>query len=243
MTTAPIASPGNAEIDANAGFSAAMRTRAAPLLGRILAHPYNRALVAGTLDAEVFRQYVVQDALYLLEYGRVLAALASRAPDADTVLQFSRAAEGAIVVERALHAEFFRYFGIDAGAAARAEASPTCRAYTDFLHTSVHVGGWAVGLAAILPCFRVYHDVGVALAREERPGNPYARWIATYADEAFGALVEAVETTVDATWRNAGAVAREAMIAAYDRSVVYEWMFWDAAWRREQWPESIDATS
>jgi len=28
-------------------------------------------------------------------------------------------------------------------------------------------------------------------------------------------------------------------VAAYDRSVVYEWMFWDSAWRREQWPVSV----
>ncbi len=222
-----------------AGFSASMRARSEPMLERILAHPYNRALVDGSLDAAIFTQYVVQDALYLVEYGRVLATLAARAPDAERVLQFSRATEGAIVVERQLHGGFFAQFGIDPDDAARAVASPSCQAYTDFLHTSVHRDGYAVGTAAVLPCFRVYYDVGLRLAAEERPGNPYAAWIATYSDPAFGEAVLAAESAADAAWDAAGVPERSRMIAAYDRSVVYEWMFWDSAWRREAWPVSI----
>ncbi|MCU0647059.1 MAG: TenA family protein [Gemmatimonadaceae bacterium] len=220
-------------------FSAVMRARAGPLLERILAHPYNRALVAGTLDPAIFSAYVVQDALYLLEYGRVLAALAARASTADGIHAFAQAAVGAIDVERALHAGFFAQLGVDPDAAARAEPSPTCRAYTDFLHTSVHVGGYAVGCAAVLPCFRVYYDVGCRLAPLEAPGNRYTAWIATYAAAEFGAIVERAEALADAAWTAAGPADRAAMIAAYDRSVVYEWMFWDAAWRRDAWPVSV----
>ncbi len=220
-------------------FSAAMRTRSARLLADILAHPYNRALVDGTLNPATFRQYVVQDALYLVEYGRVLAALAAKAPDADTVLQFSRATEGAIVVERQLHGGFFAQLGIDPAEAAVAEPSPSCLAYTNFLHTSVHRDGYAVGLAAVLPCFRVYYDVGLRLAAEEQPGNPYTAWMATYSDAAFGEAVLAVERTADAAWSVAGSAERTHMVAAYDRSVVYEWMFWDSAWRSEEWAIAV----
>jgi thiaminase (transcriptional activator TenA) len=223
----------------DSGFSATMRARSAAMLERIVAHPYNRALVAGTLASDVFTQYVVQDALYLVEYGRVLATLAAKAPDAERVLQFSRATEGAIVVERQLHGGFFAQFGIDPADAARASASPSCQAYTDFLLTSVHRDGYAVGLAAVLPCYRVYYDVGLRLAAEEQPGNPYAAWIATYSDAAFGEAVLAVEATADRAWDSAGSIERSRMIAAYDRSVVYEWMFWDSAWRREVWPVSV----
>jgi thiaminase/transcriptional activator TenA len=222
------------------GFAAAMRARSAPLLARILAHPYNRALVAGTLNAAVFRQYVVQDALYLVEYGRVLTTLAAKAPEPERVLQFARATEGAIVVERQLHGGFFAQLGVDPAQAARAVASPSCQAYTDFLHTSVHRDGYAVGLAAVLPCFRVYHDVGLALAAEPQvPDNPYAAWIATYSDAAFGEAVLAAEAAADEAWAAAGNAERSRMVAAYDRSAVYEWMFWDAAWRREVWPEGV----
>lgn len=217
-------------------FSITMRARSTSMLERIVAHPYNRALVAGTLDAAIFTQYIVQDALYLVEYGRVLATLAAKAPDAERVLQFARATEAAIVVERQLHGGFFAQFGIDPAEAARANASPSCQAYTDFLLTSVHRDGYAVGLAAVLPCYRVYFDVGLRLAANAEPGNPYAAWIATYSDAAFGEAVLAVEAAADRAWESAGSTERLRMITAYDRSVVYEWMFWDSAWRREVWP-------
>jgi thiaminase/transcriptional activator TenA len=222
------------------GFAATMRARSAPLLGRMLAHPYNRALVSGTLEAAVFRQYVVQDALYLVEYGRVLSTLAAKAPSPERVLQFARGTEGAIVVERQLHGGFFAQLGVDPAEAAQATASPSCQAYTDFLHTSVHRDGYAVGLAAVLPCFRVYHDVGLALAAEPQVAdNPYAPWITTYSDAAFGEAVLAAEAAADEAWEAAANAERARMIAAYDRSVVYEWMFWDSAWRREGWAEAI----
>jgi thiaminase len=40
----------------------------------------------------------------------------------------------------------------------------------------------------------------------------------------------------DAEAEAAGPRLREAMRARFLRSCRYEWMFWDAAWRQEQWP-------
>ena len=118
-------------------FSARMREETADLLERILALPFNRELADGSLETARFQNYVIQDALYLLEYGRVLARVAASAPDADTIALFAKSAEGAILVERALHASYFERFGITAEQVAAAEPSPACQAYTDFLQASV----------------------------------------------------------------------------------------------------------
>jgi thiaminase/transcriptional activator TenA len=32
---------------------------------------------------------------------------------------------------------------------------------------------------------------------------------------------------------------RAAMLDAFRRSTRFEWMFWDSAWRREQWPIAL----
>ena len=56
-------------------FTADLRRETADLLERILALPFNRELAQGTLETGRFQHYVVQDALYLLEYGRVLARI------------------------------------------------------------------------------------------------------------------------------------------------------------------------
>jgi len=47
----------------------------------ILEHPFMRGLTDGSLDPDVFRFYVVQDALYLRDYARALAICGAKAPE------------------------------------------------------------------------------------------------------------------------------------------------------------------
>ena len=91
-------------------------------------------------------------------------------------------------------------------------------------------------VAAILPCFWIYHDVGVRIAKETAAGNFYQPWIDTYADEAFASSVQEVIRITDAAAAAAGAAERQAMGRAFIRSTQYEWLFWDSAYRLEAWP-------
>ena len=198
--------------------------------------PFNRELAAGTLDRDRFRFYVLQDALYLGDYARALATAAAKAPDPDAQIAFAQSAHGAIAVERTLHEEYFRLFDITPEDAAAVEASPSCAGYTGFLLTVGLTGTYEELAAAILPCFWIYWDVGTRISRNAAPDNPYRAWIDTYADEQFG---RAVRTVIDLTDRAADRTTegtRIAMHAAFRRSTQYEWMFWDSAYRMEQWP-------
>ena len=100
--------------------------RIGPLYDAILALPFNQELAAGSLARERFTFYVLQDALYLTQFGRALAVTAARAPDEDALIQFAGSAQAAVVVERELHAGFFQTFGITPEQAAATEPSPTC---------------------------------------------------------------------------------------------------------------------
>src|SRR2546422_5257840 len=76
--------------------------------------PFNAELAAGTLSDARFKHYITQDAHYLIGFGRALALAAAKAPEPDRIVQFVKAAEEAIVVERALHGSFFVQYGITA---------------------------------------------------------------------------------------------------------------------------------
>lgn len=222
-----------------ASFSHGLRQDTADLLERILDLPFNRELANGTLETRRFQNYVIQDALYLLEYGRVLAAIAAAAPQADMIVRFAKSAGEAIMVERALHGSYFELFGITPEQAERAEPSATCQAYTDFLHASIARDGFATGAAAVLPCFRIYWDVGRRIAEVTVADNPFSAWIDTYADQAFGDAVLAVEAIVDEVAHRACPDTRARMRQAYHRSAQYEWMFWESAYRLETWPVRV----
>ena len=198
--------------------------------------PFNRELAAGTLGRERFQFYITQDKLYLDQYARTLAIAGARAPDLRAMDKFVGSALGALAVERALHGQFLEQFGMSEADILTAEPSPTCLAYTNFLIAAAHHESWPVLVAAILPCFWIYHDVGVRIAGETVADNFYQPWIDTYADDAFAGSVRDVIRITDQAAAGAGAAEREAMGRAFVRSTQYEWLFWDSAYRLEAWP-------
>jgi thiaminase/transcriptional activator TenA len=92
-------------------------------------------------------------------------------------------------------------------------------------------------LAALLPCFWIYRDVGQAIARKAAADNPYRAWIDTYADEGFGEVVRTVMAATDGAAGEASETVRARMVTAFVRSTRYEWLFWDGAYQRREWPD------
>jgi thiaminase/transcriptional activator TenA len=217
-------------------FSRDAWQRILPLYAAILELPFNRELAAGTLARERFTFYLLQDAHYLTCFGRALAVTAGRAPDVDALIQFAGSAREAVLVERALHEGFFRDFGISPAEAAAIEPSPTCAHYTHYLLALAHNAPYEVSVAALLPCFWIYWEVGKHLLVIARPDNPYQAWIDTYADEAFADGVRKVIAISDRIATEATPAIRDQMHQAFRRAAQLEWMFWDSAYRLEQWP-------
>src|SRR5215831_12981496 len=173
-------------------FSDEAWERTAALRNAIHRLPFNTELAAGSLTRNRFQTYIIQDAIYLGQFSRALAISAAKAPDTSTMQSFAQSALGAIAVEEALHARYLSDFGIDPASIADAEPSPDCLAYTSFLIAAAYHDPWEVLVAALLPCFWVYWDVGCAIARTAASDNPYKAWIDTYADARFGEAVQRV---------------------------------------------------
>ena len=152
------------------------------------------------------------------------------------MVKFAQSAREAIVVERALHESFFRKFGIPPDVAERTEPSPTCFSYTNFLVATAYHAPYEILVAALLPCFWIYWEVGKHIMDRAAPDNPYQAWIDTYADEAFGAAVRDVIAIADHVAAGASDTVRADMFAAFARATRLEWMFWDSAYRLERWP-------
>ncbi|MEN3974136.1 thiaminase II [Emcibacter sp. SYSU 3D8] len=210
--------------------------QALPLRRAILDLPFNRDLAAGTLPRETFQFYMLQDSLYLDGYSRALSLLAARAPETDMMLEFAQAAQVALVVERSLHESVFKEYGLDRSVIDAAEPSPTCLGYINFLIAAAHQASFEEAVAAVLPCFWVYEEVGNTVHDRATPDNPYRAWIDAYASEEFAAAVRRVIDITDRLALHASPKAVAGMTQAFIRSVQYEWMFWDSAYTRQTWP-------
>lgn len=198
--------------------------------------PFNAELAAGTLSRERFRRYIVQDAHYLIGFGRALALAAAKAPHPDRIVQFARGAETAIVVERALHGGFLRDFGIDAAAFAATPLSPACDHYVAWLTATAYAEPYEVVLGALLPCFWIYAEVGRDIFSRAEADNPYRAWIDTYAGEEFGEAVAAMIAATDEAAEPASPALRARMHAAYAHATRLEYGFWDGAYCDRTWP-------
>ena len=217
-------------------FTSELWTTMTPVYDAILSHPFLAGLTDGALPRDRFRFYVVQDALYLREFARALSLAAARAPEDDWIVMFNEHAAGALRVERSLHEGFFKEFGLAPAEVAATPLAPTNRAYTSYLLAVAYGGAYHEAIAALLPCYWIYWEVGKRLEQAGSPDPLYARWIATYASSEFGDVVRAVLSATDAVAGRLGAGEREAMRRHVLVTARYEWMFWDMGWRQESWP-------
>ncbi|WP_309129114.1 bifunctional hydroxymethylpyrimidine kinase/phosphomethylpyrimidine kinase [Microbacterium sp.] len=195
--------------------------------------PFIRALADGTLPRERFLEYLAQDALYLREYARVLAEAARLAPTAEEQSFWARSAHGSIAGELELHASWLSpEVGVSADTFA-AEPSAVTTAYLDHLRAAAFSGDYSVLIAAILPCFWLYTDLGVRLqtgdfgAYATDPEHPYASWLATYGDPAFADATRQAIAHVTAAAANADEGRRRRMLRAFLAACEHEAAFFD----------------
>jgi thiaminase (transcriptional activator TenA) len=217
-------------------FTSELWTTMAPVYDAILRHPFLTGLTDGSLTRDRFRFYVVQDALYLREFSRSLSLAAARAPEDDWIIMFNDHAAGALRVERALHEGFFKDFNLSPAEVVATPMAPTNLAYTSYLLAVAYGGAFHEALAALLPCYWIYWEVGKRLEQAGSPDPLYGRWIATYASSEFGDVVRAVLTATDAVAALLRPAEREAMRRHVLVTARYEWMFWDMGWNQQSWP-------
>ena len=151
------------------GFTAELWKSIETIYAAILRHPFLRGLTDGSLLHESFRFFAVQDALYLREFARALSIAAARAPREDWIIMFNEHAAGALRVERALHESFFREFGLSPEDIVATPLAPTNLAYTSYLLAVAYAAPFHEAIAALLPCYWIYWEVGKGL---EGGGSP-----------------------------------------------------------------------
>lgn len=213
-------------------FTNHLWNRIEPIYHAILEHPFIVELAEGMLSEEVFLFYLKQDTLYLADFSRALSMAGIRSDTPKQMFDFFRFAGEAVTVERQLHESFYDKHGVKMDAS----KTPACFAYTNFLLSTAAVKDNAVNIAALLPCFWIYREVGMEIYRKAPDDNPYKDWIDTYAGEEFNRSVSRAIQITDMVAKLESEPRKKEMEKAFVRSTQLEWMFWDSAYRQEQWP-------
>lgn len=186
-----------------------------------------RGLAEGTVSRDAFTWYLGQDALYLLDYSRALATASALAPTPAEQLFWAHSAHGAIAAELELHAGFL------GGDLTASEPAPTTTGYVNHLLAASARGDYGELIAAALPCFWIYTDVGTRLVEYAAEGNPYAQWLRTYGDPAFAEATAQAIRLVTEYAAGATSEVRKRMWKAFEVSAKHELAFFEAPLERE----------
>jgi thiaminase/transcriptional activator TenA len=217
-------------------FSAQLRRRAERIWRAIDNHPFLRELEAGTLPMEKFTYFILQDYVYLLDFGQVLCRGGAMAPNLETLELFCRHALGAVEVERSFHASFGKSLGLSREQLDAVAKGPATQAYIDHLQSVARGGTLAELVGAVLPCYWIYGEVGRRLYKK-RPAKPkiYRSWIETYASDSFWQPVREQIELLDRLGSTASGAEKKRMSEYFILSSRYEFMFWEQAYRQARW--------
>ncbi|MGK9147625.1 bifunctional hydroxymethylpyrimidine kinase/phosphomethylpyrimidine kinase [Plantibacter flavus] len=184
--------------------------------------PFVVALADGTLDPARFAWYLQQDAIYLRAYSRVLARASALAPTPDEQVFWAKGAASSIEAEMELHRTWLSTYAV---AGMDVAPSSTTTAYLDHLHASTVTGDYGTVVAALLPCYWIYQDLGERLVGSSHAGHPFAAWLDTYADPSFAVANRRAVEIVGLTAARADADALESMRAVFLASSAHEEAF------------------
>ncbi len=200
-------------------------------------HPFVNGIGDGSLSLDRFTLWIRQDYLFLIEYSRVLALGAARAPDLHTMRRFADLAQGVLGEEMSLHRSYAGELGIAEAELESEQMLPTTRGYSDFLVRTAAQDDFAELVAALLPCVWGYAEVGARLAEGGLPAEQhYAKWIDMYASDEFAALAAWCRELTDRVGDGLSAEAAARMERTFRTSSLYELAFWEMAWSGESWP-------
>ena len=160
-------------------------------------HEFVRGMGDGSLPEAAFKDYLVQDYLFLIQFARAYALAIYKGRSLQEMRGALEGLKAILDVEMDLHIRLCDRWGLSA---AQLEATPEkgeTVAYTRFVLDSGNAGDLLDLYVALAPCMIGYGEIGAALSPKAKVENPYAEWINEYASADYQDLTRATIENLD----------------------------------------------
>ncbi len=201
-------------------LSQRLRDRVGQLWDRHFSHPFLTSLANGTLAKDKFEFYVLQDILYLQVYNKITAWATTRTKDRNEMHDFgNRIAIGVEFLEK-----FITGHNIKEEQILSTQFAPTNYAYTRHLLSIASNGSLMEIITSQLLCLWIYDDIetrlNISFSKTRKPRESDLDFYRSYIDTHENLLKPGEEDRLQ---------------EIFTKGVIYEYMFWDMAWNKEQW--------
>lgn len=223
-------------------FSAELRREATPIFNAIFEHPFVQGIAKGDLKREQLIHYVKQDFEYLSSFIRIYGIAISKCENREDMAMFNQQIAFILNSETHPHQNFCQIAGVPYDDLQGYPLSPSAHQYICHMLTVAHEGTLGEILAVLLPCPWTYWEIGKKLLNDVKPDrfHPFYEWIHFYGsrtDSITTKFCERLDTwALDATEKE-----KDKMRNHFLLSCQLEYMFWDMAYRLEEWPVTMEA--
>lgn len=198
-------------------------------------HPFITDLAAGKLPLEKFRYYLKQDRYYLEQFGDLhekIAQLIDNPADKEILLVGANDMHDG---ELDIRETMFQEIGITTDEIKSTPIAPTAYSYVTHMNYELTNGTTASAVAALLPCYWLYSEIGHRLINAQSPVPIYQEWLDSYASAEFDGGTNQMVQLIDHLSEQADSAERAQIKDSFLKSSNYELNFWQMAYTMENW--------
>lgn len=218
-------------------FTKRLELKVEDLRQKAMEHPFVDGLGSGELSEEIFKYYLVQDYLYLIDYAKIFALGAIKARDIELIQNFTNSQNLILNSEMETHRGYMKEFGISLEEANNSEPSQINLSYTHYMYTKTAQGGVEEFVAAILPCMWGYLEIADRLV--EKFGiledNLYKNWLEMYTSDEFREQTHYFKDLINKIALTKTSEELDYLEEIFVNTTKYEYLFWDMAYKQESW--------
>lgn len=201
---------------------------------KYMEHPFIKGLEKGDLDRDKFRNYLIQDSLYLKDYGKVYASVFMKL-DRIEDLQFLHTCIGVVVSDETnMHTQYLKDYGLDVVKVDNEPVEKENREYLDYMLSFAYKDDIRKTFMSALPCTLTYEYIGKTLQKncgQSIENNYFKNWIEAYAGESFEDFSVRSCELIDRLSKDCSEEEIEELLDIYVEACRYEMGFWDMSFK------------
>jgi thiaminase/transcriptional activator TenA len=211
-------------------FTDWLKERAEPAWSAACGHRFTVEIADGSLEAAVFRRYLVQDYAFIETLATVLGFAIARAPGMDAKKRLTGFLAALTSDENDYFLRAFDAVGVGEGERTAPELAPVTRDFRDLMLAAAEAGTYEDLLAVIVPAEWIYLTWASGHADAAPSQLHYLEWIELHIDPAFADFVDWLRAELDAIGPDLDEARRREIEARFQRLVALEVAFFDQAY-------------
>ena len=198
-------------------------------------HQFTEGLADGSLPQAAFKEYLVQDYLFLIEFARAYAVAVYKSPTLADMRQAAGGISAILNSEMGLHVKLCAEWGLTPQQLEGTPAAAETLAYTRYVLDAGMRGDLLALKVALSPCVIGYAEIANRLATY--PGaladrNPYSVWISEYASQAYQDVATTAKDHLnDLAARYLTKEREDELISIFREATRLEAEFWEMGWK------------